>query len=231
MKFSVIIPVYNEESTIEHVIEKVNSVRLPGTVTEEIVIVNDGSTDRTRSILDKYSASPIIKVFHFETNQGKTAALAKGIECASGDVIIIQDADLEYNPDDYAKLLEPILQGRTDVVYGSRFKGSIKGMTLVNRLSNIFSNITFNLLYATRLSDINTCYKVFKKDVIKGIKIVSTNFTFETEITAKLVRRGVRILEVPINYEARSHHQGKKIRWDTAIQMYWGMIKYRRGND
>jgi glycosyltransferase involved in cell wall biosynthesis len=151
------------------------------------------------------------------------------MEVATGDIVLIQDADLEYSPDDFPILLEPIIKGQATVVYGSRFKGSTQGMTMVNRMANIFSNLTFNLLYATRLTDINTCYKVFKKDVLNGIKIVSTNFTFETEITAKLLHRGVKIIEVPIRYDARSHRQGKKIRWGTAIQMYWGMVKYRRG--
>src|SRR5689334_4356918 len=135
MKFSIVIPVFNEESTIEDVIEKITAVQLPGTITKEIVIVNDGSTDNTGEILKKFSNGPNIKVFHFDTNRGKTAALAQGIEHASGDVILIQDADLEYNPDEYPGLLKSIINGEAQVVFGSRFKGTIRNMTLVNRLA------------------------------------------------------------------------------------------------
>ncbi len=227
MKVSVVIPAYNEEATINELIDKVISVDLPLAMEKEIVIVNDGSTDQTAQCLDFYATNPKVKVVHQSPNAGKTRALVVGMQAALGDIILIQDADLEYSPDDYQKLLTPILAEDMLVVYGSRFKGSIVGMTWINRMANIVSNLTFTLLYGVRLTDINTCYKVFKKEALDGITIVSQQFTFETEITAKFLRKGYKILEVPISYKARSSQEGKKIRWGSALKMYWGIIKFR----
>ena len=158
---------------------------------------------------------------------GKTTAIKLGIEKSTGDIILIQDADLEYSPKNYPDLLEPILVNKATIVYGSRFKGSIKGMTLTNRLANIFSNITATMLFAKLITDVNTCYKAFKKDVLQDITIESKNFTFETEITAKLLRKGHNIHEIPINYIARTQKKGKKMNWPKALEMYAGLIKYR----
>ncbi len=227
MTLSIIIPIYNEERTIEALLEKVRSVPLPENITREIIVVNDGSADNTANVLEKYSRDPLIKVFHKNQNEGKTSAVIVGIKNATGDIILIQDADLEYDPDDYPALIKPIISKEASVVYGSRFKGSIKGMTLINRAANILSNITFNLLFATHLSDMNTCYKVFRKEVIEDIRITSKNFGFDSEITAKVVQKGYHIHEVPINYAARSKKEGKKINWGTACQLYWGIIKHR----
>lgn len=230
-KLSVIIPVYNEARFIDIVIKKVKSIKLPGDIAKEIIIINDGSTDETFKILEKYKADPAIKIFQRDINRGKSSAVRLGIEMSTGNVILIQDADLEYNPDDYPKLIEPIIAHKSSVVYGSRFKGTIKRMRLINRIANIVSNATLNLLYSTKISDVNTGYKMFKKDVLNGIKLISNNFTFETEITAKLLNRGYKIYEVPIGYTARSKKEGKKISWLKALQMYWGIIKYRFKTD
>jgi len=225
-KLSIIIPVYNEERFIDIVIKKVKSIKLPGDIAKEIIIINDASTDDTGKILEQYNSDSAIKIFHQEKNTGKSSAVRLGIERSTGDIILIQDADLEYNPDDYPKLIEPIIAHKSPVVYGSRFKGTIKGMHLINRIANIVSNITLNLLYNTKISDVNTGHKVFKRDVLNDIKLISENFTFETEITAKLLNRGYEIYEVPIEYDARSKKEGKKMNWLKALQMYWGIIKY-----
>ncbi len=225
-KLSVIIPVYNEARFINIVIKKVKSIKLPGDIAKEIIIINDASTDDTGKILEQYNSDSAIKIFHQEKNMGKSSAVRLGIERSTGDIILIQDADLEYNPDDYPKLIEPIIAHKSPVVYGSRFKGTIKGMHLINRIANIVSNITLNLLYNTKISDVNTGHKVFKRDVLNDIKLISENFTFETEITAKLLNRGYEIYEVPIEYDARSEKEGKKMSWLKALQMYWGIIKY-----
>lgn len=229
-KLSVIIPVYNEERFIDIVIKKVKSIKLPGDIAKEIIIINDASIDDTGKVLEQYNNDSAIKIFHQEKNMGKSSAVRLGIEMSTGDIILIQDADLEYNPEDYPKLIEPIITHKSPVVYGSRFKGTIKRMRFVNRIANIVSNITLNLLYSTKVSDVNTGYKIFKRDVMNDIKLISNNFTFETEITAKLLNRGYKIYEVPIGYDARSKKEGKKISWLKALQMYWGIIKYRFEN-
>jgi len=227
MKLSVIIPVYNEETTVVQVINAVKAVELPQQIDREIIVVNDGSTDGTAGALGCFDGDLFVRVFHHSSNQGKAAAIRRGIKQLSGDFALIQDADLEYHPSQYPLLLEPILRGEADAVYGSRFKGSITAMELVNRFANIASNITFNILFGTRLTDINTCYKLFRTKDIRSIMIESDHFALETEITAKLVRKGVRILEVPIQYQARSVGQGKKIDWPKAIGMYSAIFRYR----
>ncbi len=228
MKLSVVIPVYNEEKTIALTLDKVVSASLPCGMDRELIVVNDGSYDATAKVLSSYGKHPLIKIFH-QANQGKTAALTRGVAEAQGDIILVQDADLEYDPSQYLKLLDPILEGEADVVYGSRFLGNIKDMHWINNWANQISNWTLRVLYGVNLTDVNTCYKVFKKEIIKGIRICSRNFAFETEVTAKLILKGVSIKEVPIQYIARSHREGKKIRWMTALEMYWPIIKYRFG--
>lgn len=225
MKLSVVIPAFNEESTIEEIISRVRKVLLPESLSCEIVIVNDGSKDKTKEILDRLKA-PDVVIVH-QDNRGKTAAVLEGFKNASGDILLIQDADLEYDPNQYGKLLAPILEGRVSVVYGSRFLGRIKAMKLINRWANKISNRTFSFLYGVSLTDINTCYKVFTRRVLEGLVIESRNFAFETEFTVKLIRRGYAIKEVAIDYTARSHEAGKKINWFTALEMFWPIIKYR----
>ena len=186
MKLSIVIPAYNEEATIAEIISKVQAASLPGGLVREIVIVNDGSKDRTADILNRFSGQADIVIVH-QSNQGKTAALLAGFKNATGDILLIQDADLEYDPNQYTKLLQPILEGRTEIVYGSRFLGRINGMQPVNRWANEISNLTFSFLYGVEMTDINTCYKVFTRRAWEGMVITSKNFAFETEVTVKFI--------------------------------------------
>jgi glycosyltransferase involved in cell wall biosynthesis len=224
MTLSVIIPVFNEENTIISVLQEINRVSLPPETTLEIIVINDGSTDGTAERLKEYHASQI-KIFT-QRNKGKTAAIWEGLKHATGDWIVIQDADLEYSPLYYPALLQPIIDGKADIVFGSRFLGKIERMALINRLANIFSNLTFNLLHGTHLTDINTCFKIFPRRALEGLTITSQHFTFETEITSKFVNRGFRITEIPIDYTARSLADGKKINWKKAVNMYYGIFRF-----
>ena len=226
MLVSVIIPAYNEEKTIKDLVHKVIEAKLPHGYSKEVVVVNDGSKDKTGTILEQLKQEKGIALFH-QDNQGKTSALLKGINESKGDIILIQDADLEYDPQQYSKLLTPIVEGKTKVVYGSRFKGKIDQMKFINRFANVTSNVTFSLLWGTKITDINTCYKIFTRDAYAGINIIGKRFAFETEVTVKFLRKGLKIIEVPIEYQARSKVEGKKIKWSTAMEMYWPIIKYR----
>jgi len=226
MKLSIIIPAYNEEATIEAIILKVQAAELPENLSREIIIVNDGSQDKTVDVLSRFEGKPNIRIVH-QNNQGKTAALLTGFKNATGDILLIQDADLEYDPHQYQKLLRPILERAAQVVYGSRFMGRIEGMEPINRWANNISNGTFSILYGVKITDINTCYKVFTRQAWEGMIISSQNFAFETEVTVKFLRRGYKIQEVAIDYIARSRKAGKKIKWSTALEMFWPIIKYR----
>ena len=226
MKLSVIIPVYNEEGTIREILNRVRAVDVG--MEKEIIVVDDGSRDGTRRILQEEAVKGDIRVVYHPHNRGKGAAVRTGIEHAQGDFIIIQDADLEYEPGDYPKLLEPLLAGEADVVYGSRFLGGHeKAMVSLHRIGNRFLTAVTNLLYGSSLSDMETCYKVFRAEVIKSIPLVSDRFEIEPEITAKLLKRGYRIREVPIRYKGREFHEGKKISWKDGFGALWTLLKYR----
>ena len=225
MRLSVIIPAYNEAGTIAQIINQVKAAALPGNLEREIIVVNDGSTDATAAIVGQFLKDSVVRLFNQE-NKGKTAAVLKGIENATGDMIIIQDADLEYHPSQYAKLVKPIMDGEHRVVYGSRFMGSIQNMKPQIRLVNFLTNLTLNLIYRTRLTDINTCFKVFQKEVLKDIRIISTQFGFDTEVTVKLIQKGVFIHEIPIDYVGRSRKEGKKIGFVTGFGSYLQIFRF-----
>jgi len=240
MKLSIIIPAYNEGKTIAEVIKLIMAVNLKKeNVEKEIIVVNDGSKDNTAQEVAKIKE---IRLFNQIPNQGKGAAIRRGIKEATGDIIIVQDADLEYNPEDYRVILKPILEGRAKVVYGSRFLGSKeKGNMLLSRkhkkaytLAYIGAQIvtlTTNLLFRTRITDEATCYKCFDARVIKAIRIRGNRFEWEPEVTAKIAKKGIKIHEVPIFYSPRSFKEGKKINWKDGIQAIWTLLKYRIKND
>jgi glycosyltransferase involved in cell wall biosynthesis len=224
MNLSVIIPVYNEIKTISEIIKRVKAVN----IAYEIVIVDDGSTDGTRDYLNSISTDPMIHVILHDHNQGKGAAVRTGIQAAKGDVIIIQDADLEYDPRDYPELLRPIEEGFADAVYGSRFLGGARRPILYwNMVANKILTFITNILYNNILSDMETGYKVIKIEIAQGITLRSRGFELEPEITAKLLKRGVRIYEVPIRFNPRLYNEGKKIKMSDAFFAVWALLKYR----
>jgi glycosyltransferase involved in cell wall biosynthesis len=226
VKLSIIMPVYNERETLREILSQVRAVDLAG-IDKEIVAVDDGSTDGSRDILAEEAAAGDLKALYHDVNRGKGAAVRTGIEHASGDIILIQDADLEYDPRDYPAMIRPIVEKRVTVVYGSRFLGPRKAMLFWHMLGNKLLTLTTNILYNTILSDMETCYKCFRADVIKGITLHARRFEFEPEITAKVLKRGHRIFEVPISYYGREYHEGKKISWRDAPLAFWTLIKYR----
>ncbi|MBZ0306610.1 MAG: glycosyltransferase family 2 protein [Anaerolineae bacterium] len=218
-------PCYNEKETIQEIVQQVVAVG----VASEIVIVDDGSKDGTRDLLPELEQTyDIVRVILHVQNSGKGAAVSTGFQNATGDVFIIQDADLEYDPRDYPLLLKPIEEGRAKVVYGSRFLGGPrKTMFFWNMIANKFLTLVTNVLYNTILSDMETCYKVFRADVVRGMKIRSRRFDFEPEVTAKVLKKGIRIYEVPISYNGREWTEGKKIKWYDAPIALWTLIRYR----
>lgn len=225
MKLSIIIPVYNEKNTIKEILRQVRQVDLDP-LDKEIIVVDDGSTDGTTDIL-KYEADSSLKFIRHQQNQGKGAAISSGLAKATGDLVIIQDADLEYDPNDYKKLINPILKGKAKVVYGSRFTGERRNMLFWHYVGNRLLSLVTNILYNTTLSDMETGYKLFTKEALNGIKIKAKRFEFEPEITAKILKKGVRIYEVPISYTGREFSEGKKISWKDGFIALWTLIKYR----
>jgi glycosyltransferase involved in cell wall biosynthesis len=226
LTLSVIIPCYNEVETIEDVLERVIDVGLAN----EIVIVDDGSTDGTRDVLRDIEAQalPNVRVIYHERNQGKGAALVTGFSYASSDVFLIQDADLEYDPREYPVLLKPLQEGIARVVYGSRFLGGPrKAMNFWNMVANKILTLTTNILYNAIISDMETCYKVFRAEVVKDMVIHARRFDFEPEFTAKVLKQGIRIYEVPISYNGREWTEGKKITWKDGFVAMWTLLKYR----
>jgi len=223
---SIIIPAYNEIKTLEAVLAKIREVDL--SLAREIIVIDDASTDGTDRLLRSLSGDDIVKVFH-DRNKGKGAALRSGFQRASGDIVLIQDADLEYDPGEYPKLLQPILDGRADVVYGSRFVGSEAHRVLYfwHMLGNKFLTLLSNMFTNLNLTDMETCYKVFRRDILDQITIREDRFGFEPEITAKLARSRCRIYEVGISYDGRTYGEGKKINWRDGVSALRCIIKYR----
>jgi glycosyltransferase involved in cell wall biosynthesis len=231
MKLSVVMPVYNEQATLREVISKVLAVPLStgNEIEIELICVDDGSTDSSRQILaDLAAAHPQLRVLLQPKNMGKGAALRRGIQESNGDFVLIQDADLEYDPSEYPSLLHPLLEGKADVVYGSRFLGSAPHRVLyfwhyvANRTLTLLSNALTNM----NLSDMETCYKVFRREILQSIPIEEDRFGFEPEITVKIAKRRLRVYEVGISYWGRTYEEGKKIGWKDGVRALWCLVKY-----
>ncbi len=225
-KVSIIIPVYNEKDTIKELLGKVEFAKFSG-LEKEIIIVDDCSNDGTTDVLRELRKD--YKILFHEKNQGKGAAIRTAVKEATGDFVVIQDADLEYLPDDYDKLLPLLINDEADVVYGSRFKKqeNSKNFILKNKIANKFLTLLTNILYGATITDMETCYKAFKRELIQSITIKSNRFDFEPEITAKIMKKKIRLKEVPISYFGRGHEQGKKINWKDGIHAILTLVKYR----
>lgn len=243
MKLSIIIPVYNEASTLREILRRVRAVSVvvpvgfaveddegqPVRIDKEIIVVDDGSEDGSRQIVEEEASRGDMRAYYHQRNLGKGAAVRTGFQNATGDFLVIQDADLEYDPREYRLLLQPILEGRSDVVYGSRFRGGpTKTMFFMHMIGNRFLTLVTNILYDTILSDMETGYKCFRAEVIRDIPLHARGFDFEPEVTAKVLKRGHRIYEVAISYNGREFEEGKKIRpWRDGFKAVWTLIKYR----
>jgi glycosyltransferase involved in cell wall biosynthesis len=236
----VVVPVYNEVDTIAELLRRVLAVDLTvsigfgseaGSAVEverEVVVVDDGSTDGTQDLLGRLNEAAETRVFYHEQNQGKGAAVRTGLEQASGDIILIQDADLEYDPRDYPALMKPILENRSEVVYGSRFRGGpTRAMFFWHMVGNRFLTFVTNVLYDSILSDMETCYKVFTREVADQLDLKAAGWGFDPEITAQILKLGYRIYEVPITYTGREFEEGKKIGWRDGLTVLWTLLKYR----
>ena len=225
MKLSVVMPVFNEVQTIEEILARVQAAPLD----KEIVVVDDYSTDGTVDLLKKIGGeTENIRVFYHDRNRGKGAALRTGFAGVRGDIVIIQDADLEYDPREYPRMLEPILDGRADVVYGSRFLGGPHRVLFFwHYLGNQFLTLLSNMLSNLNLTDMETCYKAFRREVLEGLALKSDRFGFEPEFTAKVAKRKFRIYEVPISYSGRTYEEGKKINWKDGVAAIFAIIKFR----
>ncbi len=231
LRLSVVIPAYNERPTVHELLRRVAEAPLPADMTREIVVVDDGSTDGTRELLqdlcDNDDPMPFNLILH-EENRGKGAAVRTGLAAGEGDILLIQDADLEYDPREYPTLLGPILEGEADVVYGSRFVGGRPHRVLFfwHSLGNRFLTTLSNMLTDLNLSDMETCYKVFRREMLEGVTLRSNRFGIEPELTAKMAKRGARIYEVPISYRGRTYAEGKKIGWKDGVSAIWAILRY-----
>lgn len=228
---SVLVPVFNEKNAIKQILEKIEIADTKDWK-KEIIIIDDGSTDGTREIIKKLEGN-FVKIF-LEKNRGKGAALKQGIKVARGELAIFQDADMEYDPNDYFKLMKPILEKKTSITFGSRFVGKRleifskeKTMHLFHWIGNKFLVHLFNFLYGTNLTDAEPCYKMFRTEILKEIKVDSNRFEYDIELMCKIVKSGQKIIQIPINYAPRSFEEGKKINWKDGVRAFWTMIKYR----
>ncbi len=221
---SVVMPVYNEKDTVSEMIDRVLAV---SGVRKELIAIDDASSDGSRQILERLSAEKGFRLLRQERNQGKGAAVRLGIDAAQGDVIIVQDADLEYSPEEYPELLDLIVRGKADAVFGSRFIGRHRCFLFTHYLANLCLNLVTNVLYNTTMTDMETCFKAVRADLLKSLQLKSDRFGIEPEITAKLFKRGARVYEVPITYEGRDYAEGKKITWKDGFPALWTLVKYR----
>ena len=228
-KLSVIVPVFNERNTVVEVLRRMRAVELPDGIEREIIVVDDGSSDGTRDVLRQLGDSTVRIVLH-EGNRGKGAAVRSGLALASGDYVLIQDADLEYDPDDWPRLIAPVIRGRARVVYGSRFTGERRNMLVLHWVGNRLLSLATNVLYNTTLSDMETCYKLVDRTLLVDLELRCDRFDIEPEITAKILKRRIRIYEVPISYMGREIHEGKKITWRDGFAALWTLVKFRFGD-
>jgi len=228
MLLSILVPVFNEKATIHEILRRVEAVPIE----KHLIIIDDFSTDGTREILQEeiQPAHPDWTFLFHDRNRGKGAALRTGIPHIRGDYVIVQDADLEYDPNDYQLMLKPVRAGKAEVVYGSRFTGEHRNLMYFHWLGNRFLTLTTNILYNTTLSDMETCYKLFRSDILKNLTLHSDSFDIEPEITAKILKQGLRIYEVPISYAGREFHEGKKITWRDGFVALWTLLWYRFAN-
>ena len=223
MKVSIVVPIYNEEELLEKVLERLRALPLD----LELILVDDHSTDGTPEILAREARKPGTRVLCHDRNQGKGRAIRTGLEHATGDIVIIQDADLEYRPEEIVDVLRPIQEGRTNVAYGSRFRGRVIGMRFANRMANHILAWLVTILYFQRITDEATAYKAFRREVVQAIPLTCRRFEFCPEVTAKVLRRGEKIIEVPVTYVARTFEEGKKIGWRDFLVAVWTLLKYR----
>jgi glycosyltransferase involved in cell wall biosynthesis len=220
---SIIVPVYNERQTIGELLRRVEAVPIP----MQVIVVDDGSTDGTVEVVQREAARGAIEVVVHEVNRGKGAAVRSGLERVRGEVVIIQDADLEYDPAEYPLLLAPIEKGVASVVYGSRFLGPHRAMYFWHSVGNKLLTLTCNVLFDTTLTDLETCYKVFRTDVVRSFRLRSDRWGFDPEVTAKVLKRGHRIYEIPISYAGREFHEGKKITWKDGFRVFLALLRFR----
>jgi glycosyltransferase involved in cell wall biosynthesis len=228
-KLSVIVPVYNERNTVVEVVRRMRAVELPDGIEREIIVIDDGSRDGTRDVLRQLGDSTVRVLVH-EENRGKGAAVRTGLALATGDYVLIQDADLEYDPDDWPRLISPVMRGRARVVYGSRFTGERRNMLLLHWIGNRTLSLVTNILFNSTLSDMETCYKLVDRKLLVDLGLRSEHFDIEPEITAKILKRGIRIYEVPISYMGREFDEGKKITWRDGFAALWTLVKFRFGD-
>jgi glycosyltransferase involved in cell wall biosynthesis len=224
---SVVMPVFNEKATVEEMIGRVLAVGQENGIRIELIVVDDCSTDGSRDIATRLGQQHSFKVLYQERNQGKGAAVRCGITASTGDVVVVQDADLEYSPEEYPDLIDLLVKGKADAVFGSRFIGRHRCFLFTHYLANLFLNLVTNILYNTTMTDMETCFKAVRGDLLRSLPLTSNRFGIEPEITAKLFKRGARVYEVPITYEGRDYAEGKKITWKDGFPALWTLVKFR----